>query len=64
MLSITGVMVDAGDAELIPSGPPYDTVSLAALAQELAANDPATNVPYRLGNVTDLNVELMIQKPF
>lgn len=64
VLSITGVMVDAGDPDLIPTGPPYDTASLAALAQELAANDPATNVPFRLGNVTDLNVELMIQKPF
>ncbi|MDQ3693590.1 MAG: TIGR03767 family metallophosphoesterase [Chloroflexota bacterium] len=64
VLSITGVMVDAGDAELIPTSPPYDVDSLAALALELAANDPALNLPFRLGNVTDRNVELMIQKPF
>lgn len=64
VLSITGVMVDAGDPDLIPTGPPYDTATLAALAQELAANDPATNVPFRLGNVTDLNVELFIPRPF
>jgi metallophosphoesterase (TIGR03767 family) len=61
-LSVTGVMIDHSDAGSVPAGPPYSPVHLAALALELAANDPALDLPLRLGEPTDRNVELVIRR--
>jgi len=63
-LSIVGVMVDHSDAADVPAGPPFASVNLAALALELAANDPALDLPSRLGAPIDRNVELVLERPF
>ncbi len=63
-LSIVGVMVDHSDAADVVAGPPYGLENLAALALELAANDPALDLPFRLGGPIDRNVELVLERPF
>jgi len=57
-------MVDHSDAADVPAGPPVASANLAALALELAANDPALDLPFRLGAPIGRNVELVLERPF
>ncbi|MDQ8729151.1 TIGR03767 family metallophosphoesterase [Bradyrhizobium sp. LHD-71] len=63
-LSIFAVMIDHSDPEAIKRTGLQNRASLAALSLEAAVNDPALDRPYRLGLPEDLNVELLIRKPF
>jgi hypothetical protein len=57
-------MIDHSNPALIKRTGPQDRASLAALSLELAMNDPALDRPFRLGLPEDLNVELVVHKPF
>jgi metallophosphoesterase (TIGR03767 family) len=63
-LSIFAVMIDHSDVASIRRDGPQDRASLAALSLELGLNDPALDRPFRLGLPEDLNVELVVRKPF
>ncbi|MGO1163195.1 TIGR03767 family metallophosphoesterase [Brucella pseudogrignonensis] len=63
-LSIIAVVVDHSSPDAIKRSGPQTSQSLAALSLELAMNDPALDRAYRLGAPEDLNVELIIKKPF
>jgi len=61
-LSIFTTMVDhAGPTSF--SGDLSDPVQLAALSREMAANDPQDRTDSRRGQVTDRNVELLVENP-
>ena len=61
-LSLFGTVIDAA-APLAYRGSLRDTTSLAALARELAANDPQERSDARRGKVEDRNVELLVGSP-
>lgn len=63
-LSIFGIVIDHSSPESIVRSGPQTQASLAALSLELALNDPALDRAFRLGAPEDLNVELVINKPF
>lgn len=63
-LSVFAVMIDHSDPADIKRNGQQDRASLAALSLELALNDPALDRPFRLGLPEDLNVELVVRKPF
>ena len=61
-LSIFTTMVDhAGTASY--AGNTSDSVHLAALGRELAANDPQDRTDSRRGQLADRNLELLVAKP-
>ena len=61
-LSIFTTMVDhAGPASY--GGSTSDTVRLAGLGRELAANDPQNRTDSGRGQLADRNVELLVAKP-
>ena len=61
-LSIFATMVDhAGPAAY--GGSTSDTVRLASLGRELAANDPQNRTDSGRGQLADRNVELLVAKP-
>ncbi|MDX6198414.1 MAG: hypothetical protein QOJ79_1565 [Actinomycetota bacterium] len=62
-LSIFGTVVDAA-APLSYAGRVDNTLSLASLARELAANDWQERSDVRRGKVEDRNVELLVKAPF
>lgn len=67
-LSIFGTMVDTA-AEPQTGAVTNDTLTLASISRELAANDPQlVNQPlgleFQLGQLSDRNVELLINRPF
>ena len=62
-LSLFGTVIDAA-APLANGGRLDSTASLAALARELAANDPQERSDTRRGKVEDRNVELLVKAPF
>lgn len=63
-ISIFAIMIDHSDpADIIRKGE-QTRASLAALSLELAVNDPALDRPFRLGLPEDLNVELIVKRPF
>lgn len=63
-LSIIAVVVDHSSPEAIRREGLQTSASLAAMSLELAVNDPALDRAFRLGAPEDLNVELIINKPF
>ncbi|MCL7998834.1 TIGR03767 family metallophosphoesterase [Brucella sp. 21LCYQ03] len=63
-LSIFAIIIDHSSPESIIRNGPQTQASLAALSLELAINDPALDRAFRLGAPEDLNVELVINKPF
>ncbi|GAA0615275.1 TIGR03767 family metallophosphoesterase [Paenochrobactrum glaciei] len=63
-LSIFAVMIDHSDPADIRRTGEQTRASLAALSLELAVNDPALDRPFRLGLPEDLNVELVVRRPF
>ncbi|MCX2698818.1 TIGR03767 family metallophosphoesterase [Ochrobactrum chromiisoli] len=63
-LSIFGTIIDHSSPDSIIREGPQTAASLAALSLELAMNDPALDRAYRLGVPEDLNVELIVKKPF
>jgi metallophosphoesterase (TIGR03767 family) len=62
-LSLFGTIIDAA-APLASGGRLSSTTALAALARELAANDPQERSDARRGKVEDRNVELLVRAPF
>lgn len=63
-LSIVAVVIDHSSPDSIKRNGLQTSQSLAALSLELAMNDPALDRAFRLGAPEDLNVELIIKKPF
>ncbi len=63
-LSIFAIVIDHSSPDAIIRDGPQTQASLAALSLELAMNDPALDRAFRLGTPEDLNVELIINKPF
>ncbi|MGU3577005.1 TIGR03767 family metallophosphoesterase [Brucellaceae bacterium C25G] len=63
-LSVFAVMINHSDPANIKHDRLQDRASLAALSLELAINDPALDRPFRLGLPEDLNVELVVKRPF
>jgi metallophosphoesterase (TIGR03767 family) len=64
-LSIFAILVDHAGAVAPARTPPYDLLDIAGISRELAANDfLIAEVPLRIGDPVDRNVELLIGKPF
>ncbi|WP_169717358.1 TIGR03767 family metallophosphoesterase [Brucella thiophenivorans] len=63
-LSIFAIIIDHSSPSSIIRDGQQTAASLAALSLELAMNDPALDRAFRLGAPEDLNVELLIKKPF
>jgi metallophosphoesterase (TIGR03767 family) len=62
-LSIFAVLIDHL-ASPTTSAHDLDTLGIAAISRELAANDPAKDIDTQIGEPSDRNVELLINKPF
>ena len=63
-LSIFATMIDHSEMAAIRREGAQDRASLAALSKEISLNDPALDRPFQLGLPEDLNVELLVRKPF
>ena len=61
-LSVFGTMIDSA-APALWDGSVDDTLALAALSRELAANDPQTDPDDHRGAPSDRNVELLLPVP-
>lgn len=62
-LSIFAILFDhIGDAKPRPGD--YSIRGMAAMSREFSVNDPGFVPVYRIGNVSDRNVELIVKKPF
>ncbi|WP_428354314.1 hypothetical protein [Methyloprofundus sp.] len=62
-LSIFGIIFDHL-APPKPNAANLNILNMASISRELSVNDPDFNLAFQLGEPADLNVELLIKKPF